>query len=372
MSKQKVRTESKQANERQRARQATKTMVNVQTEVAEARLRTLSALRVAVKEKELRQTATALGRALQDAAEDDVLWKNIADLTHSSHQLELREEVRLGMVVQVDWTGLLNELGYEPQAGEADLQGELVMTMDKLVQGEPAADPEIVRAKLRKLADRLQQHGADATSPAPRLRPLLRRAVSVASIVVLAIGIIGSGAVAGSAIVPALTPLVGGAAASAGAVMVGGAVLHLAEKMLDSVLHRTSGADSLKERDVADGAVRTALVRLHSDAFTEIVAQWDHVGSAQERDVLATSTRDSVVRRARLLYRAWDAAADAEWTNGAFNALCRTMAADLHTADDLLSSGASPAEMSSILARIDKAAEAMVAYSAIGSPIHSS
>src|SRR5690349_49457 len=140
MSKQRLRSKSKQASE-QKARQATRTAAKVRSEVSEARQRTLSALRVAVDDRELRQTSKALGRALQHAAGDDELWKGIADLAHSAHPLHLREEVRLGMVVQVDWTALLDELGYEPQPGETDLQGELVMAMDRLVGGDPAADP---------------------------------------------------------------------------------------------------------------------------------------------------------------------------------------------------------------------------------------
>jgi hypothetical protein len=280
--------------------------------VAESRASAIASLERDGEADELRQSARHLGAALAEAADNDKLWERLAT---SGKSLTEGERVKLRMAVDVDWSWLLDRVGYEPPPPSEVEAAELADALRDALDARDRPSAHAAREKVRRLAHQLTDLGGDERVERSRLRVWLRRGVRVAGKLATAVGAV---AAAGEAL---------GVPVSAGVELVLAAV-----GVLDLALDRVFGAEEDAEAAVERSALRVTVVDF--GRVGAALADWrllrDHPEVPKEPPV--EHTLEFIEAALGRVYLIWDVAIGASWSDDEVLRLSADVARELSRA----------------------------------------
>lgn len=306
-------------------------------DLAQARSAGVAALARGEFDDDAKRAAFRLGTLLHEAADSDALWRQGNGAGPASDE----QRLALNAVFDVEWTPLLERLGYCGPPPAPELELALLRGMRAVLTGDPGVDVAAARADLRALAGELVERSGQA---APHgLRSALRRGVRAAGPLIILAGAIGA-VVAFPEVVPVA------AAVSVVASLVG---RERAEKLVRETLiggarwvlgkaferFRREAGDHPPEQDPADWAAYRAVRVMTDDLYLAggLLANWRTFAAFDAAEApppgtvqwpptpptlvasrplgpqTIAQTNDLVARWTETLYVAWDAALGAPW-----------------------------------------------------------
>jgi hypothetical protein len=176
-------------------------------ELADAR----SEARAALARRELtgdaQLAAFRLGGLLRESADREELWAELEQPAALARPLAPKDLLAFKAALEVDWSSLLDDVGYQPPPPSLVWNRELVDAMTAVLDGEAEADIADARAQLHELGRTLVELSRLGPPDEGRLRRAMRKGVRVAaSLLVLA------GVVAAIQVAPAIAPFAGAVA----------------------------------------------------------------------------------------------------------------------------------------------------------------
>ena len=207
------------------------TKLTVPWRVSSSSLREARGSAIAALEREqtprgdLELAASALGRALRDAANDDRLWRRVQGATPVA-ELTDWERLSLQVIAETDWEWLLHARGYD-----AKWDAPILARSTTEVLSGGAVDAQRARTEVRTLAGLLMQQTASTSLLRKRIKGGVRVAGRVAIVA----------AVAGAAF--AAAPLLPGVlvAHTLGTAVLGGVMQDGAISLVEKVAGRAVG-----------------------------------------------------------------------------------------------------------------------------------
>jgi hypothetical protein len=340
--------------------------------LAAARTDAYEALKREAEVPELKEIANRLGRALGDTADDEALWADLAASASRVRALPDAKRDKLALVVNLDWSLLLDQLGYCPPPPARELSDDLRVAMSGLLSGSPDVDPREVAQGVRSIATELIQLSGTPNPSRSRLSRALRKGLRVAgqALVPVAAGALGAAVILAvphvgiPAFVIAMahhtttTTIVEAGvqnAVSGGGDLVKASALAWFKKKQDK---QTAEVASLPPGAAVDAADRAAvasiqfikpsdIAQLRTDYETARALFGDHERRdsspnsprATAQEVLAKCDQKAAELTSlctRQLFDCWDAATGAEWATPQFHALAQETSDSIAVIAELL------------------------------------
>ncbi len=308
-------------------------MVAESEQLRQARAAALELLDRDADLSELRDSAYGLGLALVNAADDEDLWTRLSGAGERVGTLTEEQRLELRGALSIDWTDLLDQVGYQPPPPSFVYAEELAPAIQMALQTRDAANVEVARAKLRQLGQKLVELSGLEVVPPSRLRRWLRRGVRVAGKLLVVVGV----AAAGVAILhaPPLLAVIKHAPFLADVAV--DVLKDGATRVLDYALDRALPPDN-DESDADDPSDREALELISSirdGELGKLQISWDLAAAQALPSPLPIDETLRVVNHAtRAVYRAWDLAIGAPWYDRRLAADLEKLATDLRLLHD--------------------------------------
>jgi hypothetical protein len=314
-------------------------------EIANARRRALEVLQQDAELERLQAAAGDLGGTLVEAADDEELWNSLTGSANHRRAMNAQQRLQLEAALDIDWSWLLDRVGYHPPPPSAVLADELVTGIRDAVNSPAGADAERARQGLRELGTTLVELSSQVDAPKPRLRRWLRRGARIAGRLVIVAGVAAGGvALAHVAPIAAL----GGIPAAA----VVDTVKEGATWTINWVLDRMTDEERSAQRDEKDPADRAALAAISSIDMADFgrrITDWEFIDAMASGagppsalvEEASSGAQELVERAIQVLYRFWDAALGAQWFTPGIQRRCDELRGALRRAREAISEGSS-------------------------------
>jgi hypothetical protein len=362
--------------------------------LAAARAAAYEALQRPAEVPELAEIAGSLGRALRATSDDEALWADLAASASRVQALPESKRDQLATVVNLDWSLLLDQLGYCPPPPARELSDDLRVAMSGLLSGGPNIEAREVAERIRSLANELielsdtsppsesppseshpsKSHPSKSHPSKSRLLRALRKGVRVAGqvLVPVAAGALGAAVIV---VLPhigipavavamahhtAATTIVGAGVQNAisegGDLVKGGSLAFLKKKQDKQAQEVATPASGAPQDDPADRAAVASIKTVRTKQISELRTTYELAQARLSEDEQLAGNgdnspqpvgqytlaqcdllADSVVSVCTSeLYDCWAAATGAEWATPQFHGLAQETADSLAAIRELL------------------------------------
>jgi hypothetical protein len=295
-------------------------------EAAQARRRAIEILQGEAKRADLQAAARELGGVLLKAAQDKDFWSALRAPIPARRALSEEQRMRIRTALDVDWSRLLDEVGYVPPPPSQLQANELKEAIERALEGATKTNVKAAHKKLMTLGTQLVGLGHAQRTSDERIKSGLRKGVRVAGRLTIVAGVAAGGAALVHVAAPAVVTL--GAVGAAGALetVKEGAKATLAWALDRAVPEKAAGLDE----DRAPHEALAALKQIEWAKAGHLVSKWETCAAGMGApDDLVVRTRQLVDDSFRGLYRTWEASIGAAWSTAGlrhdFDELQRTL-----------------------------------------------